>query len=77
MGDSKHPFIFIAIACSLNIVLDIVFVLFLDMGVGGAAIATVIAQLVSVVLSVTVLAIKRNAFELTIKIKDFCTWDKR
>lgn len=77
LGDSKHPFIFIAIACSLNIVLDIVFVLFLDMGVGGAAIATVIAQLVSVVLSVTVLAIKRNAFELTIKIKDFCTWDKR
>lgn len=77
LGDSKHPFIFIFIACSLNIVLDLVFVLGLDMGVGGAAIATVIAQLVSVVLSVVVLARKREAFGLTIKIKDFCRWDKQ
>ena len=77
LGDSKHPFIFIAVACSLNIVLDVVFVLWLDMGVGGAAVATVIAQLVSVVLSVIVLARKKDAFELTIKIKDFCRWDKQ
>lgn len=77
LGDSKHPFIFISIACSLNIVLDIIFVLCFDMGVGGAAIATVVAQLVSVVLSVIVLAKKKDAFELTIKIKDFCRWDKK
>ncbi|MBQ7225395.1 MAG: MATE family efflux transporter [Clostridia bacterium] len=76
LGDSKHPFIFIFIACSLNIVLDIVFVLFLDMGVGGAAIATVIAQLVSVALSVTVLIKKRDAFDLTIKANDLFKWDK-
>ncbi|MBO5313526.1 MAG: MATE family efflux transporter [Clostridia bacterium] len=77
LGDSKHPFIFISTACGLNIVLDVVFVLGFDMGVGGAAIATVIAQLVSVVLSVTVLVGKKEAFELTIKIKDFYTWDKQ
>ena len=76
LGDSKHPFIFIFIACGLNIVLDVVFVLVLDMGVGGAAVATVIAQLVSVVLSVIVLSRKKDAFGLTIKIKDFCRWDK-
>ena len=76
LGDSKHPFVFIFIACGLNIVLDVVFVLGLDMGVGGAAIATVIAQLVSVVLSIIVLARKREAFDLTIKIKDFYSWDK-
>lgn len=76
LGDSKHPFVFIFIACGLNIVLDVVFVLWLDMGVGGAAIATVIAQLVSVVLSIVVLARKREAFDLTIKIKDFYSWDK-
>ena len=77
LGDSKHPLIFISVACSLNIVLDIIFVLWLDMGVGGAAIATVIAQLVSVILSIIVLAKKREAFGLTIKIKDFFKWDKK
>ena len=76
LGDSKHPFIFISIACGLNIVLDVVFVLWLDLGVGGAAIATVIAQLVSVVLSVIVLKKKKDAFGLTIKIKDLYSWDK-
>ena len=77
MGDSKHPFIFIATACGLNIVLDIVFVIGFDMGVGGAALATVIAQLVSVVLSFVVLVKKKDAFELTIKFKDFFNWDKK
>lgn len=77
LGDAKHPFIFIAFACGLNIVLDVAFVLGLDMGVGGAAIATVIAQLVSVLLSFIVFARKREAFGLNIKIKDFCRWDKR
>ena len=77
LGDSKHPLIFITVACSLNIVLDVVFVLWFDMGVGGAAIATVIAQLVSVVLSFVVLVKKKDAFELTIKVKDFCRWDKK
>ena len=77
LGDSKHPLIFISVACGLNIVLDVVFVLGLNMGVGGAAIATVIAQLVSVVLSFIVLARKREAFDLTIKFKDFLNWDKQ
>ena len=77
LGDSKHPLIFISVACGLNIVLDIIFILGLNMGVGGAAIATVIAQFVSVVLSFIVLARKREAFDLTIKFKDFLNWDKR
>lgn len=77
MGNSKYPLIFITIACGLNIVLDIIFVLALDMGVGGAALATVIAQLVSVVLSVIMLIVKRKSFELSIKMRDFVFWDKR
>ncbi|MBQ4585396.1 MAG: MATE family efflux transporter [Clostridia bacterium] len=77
LGDSKHPLIFISVACGLNIVLDIIFILGLNMGVGGAAIATVIAQFVSVVLSFIVLARKREAFDLTIKFKDFFNWDKQ
>ena len=47
MGDSKHPFIFISIAAVLNVVLDLIFVLLLDLGAGGAALATVISQAVS------------------------------
>lgn len=75
-GDSKHPLIFIAIACGLNIVLDIVFVLNLDMGVGGAALATVIAQLVSVIFSVIMIIRKKESFGLSVKLKDFVFWDK-
>ena len=47
MGDSKHPFIFIAIASVLNVVLDILFVGPMGMGPLGAALATVIGQAVS------------------------------
>ena len=47
MGDSKHPFIFIAIASVINVILDILFVGPLGMGPRGAALATVIGQAVS------------------------------
>ena len=47
MGDSKHPFLFIAIASLINVVLDILFVGPLGLGPLGAALATVIGQGVS------------------------------
>ena len=47
MGDSKHPFIFIATASVINVVLDILFVGPMGMGPRGAALATVIGQAVS------------------------------
>ena len=47
LGDSRSPLIFLLIACLVNIVLDLVFVLLLNRGVFGVAIATVIAQMVS------------------------------
>ena len=50
LGDSKTPLIFLAIAAILNIVLDLLFVLVIPMGVAGAAVATVISQIVSGVL---------------------------
>lgn len=49
IGNSVMPLIFLAIAAVLNIVLDIVFILPWNMGVAGAAIATVISQGVSAV----------------------------
>ncbi len=47
LGDSRTPLYFLLIACFLNVVLDIWFVSGLQMGVFGAALATVIAQLLS------------------------------
>lgn len=44
MGNSKTPFIFISVACVINIVLDLIFVKEMGMGAAGAAIATTIAQ---------------------------------
>ena len=44
LGDAKTPLIFLGVASVLNIVLDLVFVVPMQMGVAGAAWATVIAQ---------------------------------
>ena len=44
VGDSKNPVIAMVIACVINIILDIWFVIGIGMGVKGAAYATVIAQ---------------------------------
>ena len=47
IGNSVMPLCFLGIAAVLNIVLDILFVVILGKGVGGAAVATVISQAVS------------------------------
>lgn len=51
-GDSKRPLLYLVAGGLTNLVLDLLFVAVFDMGVAGAAIATVIAQLVSAVLVV-------------------------
>lgn len=51
IGDSKTPFIAVLIACICNIGLDLLFVVTFQMGAAGAALATVVAQAFSVVLS--------------------------
>lgn len=50
LGDSKTPLYFLIIACVINIVLDILLIYYFNLGVSGAAIATVISQLISVLL---------------------------
>ena len=50
LGDSKHPFYFLLVSSFLNIGLDWLFIVPLQMSVEGAAIATVISQLVSGIL---------------------------
>lgn len=47
LGDSKTPVVFLIVASIINIILDIVLVVFIPMGVAGAAVATVASQLIS------------------------------
>lgn len=54
LGDSKTPFIFLAVSSLTNIVMDILFVTALQMGVAGVAWATFICQGVSCVLALAV-----------------------
>ncbi|WP_443986793.1 MATE family efflux transporter [Holdemania massiliensis] len=49
-GDSRHPLIYLVISSLINIVLDLIFVAGLHLGVGSAAFATIVSQLVSAAL---------------------------
>lgn len=76
MGDSKHPFIFISLAAVMNLVLDLIFVLGLDMGAGGAALATVVSQATSFICCAVFLIRNRRQFELTFRVGNFVHPDK-
>ena len=70
LGNSRLPLIFVAIACVVNIVGDLVFVAVFKMNVAGAALATILAQLVSVVMSLAI--IKKQQFPFHFSKKDIC-----
>ncbi len=55
LGNSRLPLIFVAIACVVNILGDLLLVAGFKMGAAGAAIATVVAQAVSVILSLVII----------------------
>ncbi len=65
LGDSKSPLIFVAVACGVNIVGDLVFVAGFKMDAAGAAIATVMAQAVSVVCALFLLLKRKLPFKIT------------
>lgn len=69
LGDSKTPFYFVAVSTLLNIALDYIFIKYCNMGIKGAAVATVIAQAVSCVLCA--IAIIKNYKELKPQKGDF------
>lgn len=69
LGDSKSPLLFVFVACIVNIVGDLVFVAGFHMDAAGAALATVMAQAVSVVCAILILLKKKLPF--TIKGPDF------
>lgn len=67
VGDSRRPMLFLICAAMTNIVLDIVLVLGLEMGVRGAAIATVISQIVSALLILVSLSRAQPVYRLSLR----------
>ncbi|MEG0639681.1 MAG: MATE family efflux transporter [Clostridia bacterium] len=67
IGDSRRPLYFLICACMVNILLDIICVVGLEMGVAGAALATIISQMLSAVLVVITLCRSPKAYRLEIK----------
>lgn len=64
LGDSRTPLLTVAIACVCNIAGDLLFCAGFHLGTEGAAIATVFAQVVSVVASYLVIRKKELPFEM-------------
>ena len=64
-GNSRIPLIFVAIACAVNVVLDLLLVAVVPMGAAGAAVATVAAQAGSVIFSLVYLRRRPLPFRLT------------
>lgn len=67
VGDSRRPLYFLIASCLTNILLDILLVVVLQMGVAGAALATILSQLLSAVLVILVLMRTRDMHHLELK----------
>ncbi len=64
LGDSRSPMYFVIIAGVINVLLDILFIGPFDMKAAGAALATIIAQAISVLTGVISLVRKNRGFRL-------------
>lgn len=71
VGDGKTPLIAMAVAGGTNVVLDIIFVMEFKWGIEGAAIATLIGQLVAVIMCFVVI-LRSNVFKTD---KEARRWD--
>ena len=67
VGDSKHPLFYLVISSIINVVLDLIFIAVFHFGVGAAALATIISQIISAVLCVSRLMRSPEEFRLHIK----------
>ena len=66
-GDSRHPLYYLIFSSGLNIILDLVLIAGLRMGVAGAALATVISQLLSAFLSMGRLMRTNEVYRLRLR----------
>lgn len=68
VGDSKRPLYFLIACCLANIVLDIIFVVGLKLEVAGAALATILSQMISAVLVMATLMRSKESFRFEFKL---------
>ena len=75
LGNAMIPLIFLIISAIVNIILDIVFIVPFDMGVGGAAYATIIAQIISAIglalyciRKIPIIRLERKHFQIDMNI---------
>lgn len=71
LGDSKTPFLFLAVSSISNIAVDIFFVTSLQMGVSGVAFATLLCQGASCILAVTAVFRRLKKLEVSEKVPLF------
>ena len=67
VGDSQRPFYFLVLSTTLNIGLDLLFVIVFHMGVAGVAYATIIAQGLSAVLVLLLLMRAKNCVRVSLR----------
>lgn len=67
VGDSKRPFYFLVVSAVTNTILDLIFVNVFGMGADGVALATIIAQGLSAVLTIVTLVRTKSVVKLSIK----------
>ena len=75
LGDSKTPLFFLIISSIINIILDLFLIIYMHMGVAGAAWATVIAQAVSGILCLIYMRKKYSVLKFEsdeLKIDGYC-----
>lgn len=71
MGNSRHPFYFVAVSVCANVVLDLIFVVWFKWALFGAALATVLSQGMSFLFALSFLYRNRKAFGFGFRRKDF------
>ena len=64
VGDSKRPLYFLILSSVINVILDLVFVIYFNMGVFGVGLATLIAQAVSAILIIIVFIRTKDVYKL-------------
>ena len=67
VGDSVSPFVYMVAGCLTNIVLDALFVIVFEWGIAGVAIATVVSQVLNVVLLTRKLTHTEESYRLSLK----------
>ena len=67
VGDSRRPLYYLAVSSAVNVVLDLVFVVGFQMGIAGAAWATIIAQAVSALLALVALMRTQDIYRVDLK----------